>query len=149
MRKAAGRQPGADRTPSHQRRTFLQSIPTLLAASAFASFDVRAQPAATSGDCVAGEDTASARACEGARHTNAARRMDLAYGELTRKSDSRERAKLLAAQKAWLQFRKAEIEYQSSFAEGGSLKRLIAANVSADLTEVRAQELERLARAIR
>lgn len=149
MRKAVDRSPDADRSSSSQRRRFLQSILPLLAASAIASFDVRAQAALSTGDCPAVEDTAALRACEGARHLTAARRMELAYEGLSRKSDSRDREKLHAAQEAWLRFRKAEVEYQSSFAEGGTLKRLIAANVSADLTEARAQELERIARAIR
>jgi uncharacterized protein YecT (DUF1311 family) len=107
------------------------------------------QGAAETAACKDAQSTAATRQCEIARLKRAEAGMDAAYQKLRAGLDERGRAKLHAAQQAWLKFRAAEAAYQADAARDGTLAPLIAASVQADLTEARGKELERAAGAPR
>jgi uncharacterized protein YecT (DUF1311 family) len=99
-----------------------------------------AQPAG----CDNARTTAAMRECEIARLRRAEAGMNSAYRELGARLDAAGRARLRAAQEAWLGFRAAEAEFQADEARNGTLAPLIASSVQADLTEARRRELERM-----
>lgn len=111
---------------------FLQAGPAL----------AQAAPEPRCGDA---QSTAAMRECENARLKRAEDGMLAAYRKLLSRADEQGRAKLQAAQRAWLRYRAAEAEYQADAARDGTLAPLIAASVRADLTEARRGELERAA----
>jgi uncharacterized protein YecT (DUF1311 family) len=106
------------------------------------------QPAEAAG-CNGAQSTAAMRECEIARLRRVDESMNAAYRNLSAKLDRRGRAKLHAAQQAWLKFRAAEAEYQADVARNGTLAPLIAASVQADLTESRGKELEKAAKGLK
>lgn len=57
--------------------------------------------------------------------------------------DEKHRALFRAMQKAWREYRAAEVAYQTDFYRGGSMQGLIANQTYAELTEARVRELER------
>lgn len=93
--------------------------------------------------CENAQSTAAMRQCEIARLKRASEAMDGAYRKLAAKLDARGRAKLQAAQDAWLKYRAAEADYQADSARDGTLAPLIAASVQADMTEARGKELDK------
>src|SRR5262245_13434967 len=108
-----------------------------------------AQGPAESAACRNAENTAAMRQCEIMRLKRADEGMNAAYRNLSARLDQRGKAKLRAAQEAWLAFRAAEAEYQADAARDGTLAPLIAASVQADLTESRIRELEKAIRDLR
>ncbi len=96
--------------------------------------------------CENAQTTAAMRQCEIARLKRANEAMNDAYRKLAATLDARGRAKLQAAQEAWLGFRSAEAEYQADSARDGTLAPLIEASVQADLTESRGKELDKAAK---
>ena len=104
------------------------------------------QGAAEKAACENAQSTAAMRECEIARLKRADAGMNAAYRSLSAKLDQRARAKLRAAQRAWLRFRAAEADYQADSARDGTLAPLIAASVQADLTESRRKDLEKAVR---
>jgi uncharacterized protein YecT (DUF1311 family) len=104
------------------------------------------QSAAETSACENARSTAAMRECEIRRLKRADEGMSVAYRSLRGKLDQRGREKLRAAQRAWLQFRAAEADYQADFVRDGTLAPLVAASVQADLTEARRKELEKAAR---
>lgn len=102
-----------------------------------------AQTAAGGSACENAATTAAMRECEVARLKQANAGMNSAYRSLSARLDSVRRARLRAAQEAWLKFRAAEAAYQAEAARDGTLAPLIAASVQADLTEARRMDLEK------
>ena len=100
------------------------------------------QTAAEIAACENARSTAAMRECEIGRLQRAEAGMNAAYRNLSAKLDQPGRAKLHAAQEAWLKFRDAEAEYKADFARGGTLAPLIAASAQADLTDARRKDLE-------
>ncbi len=103
------------------------------------------QAFAQSAACENAQSTAAMRRCEIARLKRANDAMDGAYRKLAGKLDARGRAKLQAAQDAWLKYRAAEADYQADSARDGTLAPLIAETVQADMTEARGRELDKSA----
>lgn len=64
------------------------------------------------------------------------------YRSLYAALDKNRRAKLKAAQLAWLKFRDAESAFVSSEMEGGSAQPMLYSGALADLTKKRAKELK-------
>jgi uncharacterized protein YecT (DUF1311 family) len=93
--------------------------------------------------CTSETTTAGMRSCENQRYEQAQKALDAAYAELMTQLDSTGKAKLRAAQSAWLQFRQADADFEASRAAGGTLAPLIRITVMADLTEARAVELKK------
>ena len=121
-------------------RPFLAALCLLLAPAPALS-----QAAAESAACQNAASTAAMRQCEIERLKRADAGMNAAYRSLRAKLDEKGRAKLRAAQQAWLKYRAAEADYQADAARDGTLAPLIAASVQADLTESRRRELEKAA----
>jgi uncharacterized protein YecT (DUF1311 family) len=95
----------------------------------------------------------SARGCEQAAHTQgeltacaagqaaaADRRLNAAYRDVLRYVDGEEKAKLIAAERAWVGFRDADCAFFGS--GGGSIAPMNEAFCRADLSLARAKELE-------
>lgn len=93
--------------------------------------------------CSSETTTARMRNCENLRYQKAQQAMDSAYAELMKQLDDAGKAKLRAAQSAWLQFRTTDADFEASMAAGGTLAPLIKITVMADLTEARAVELKK------
>lgn len=93
-------------------------------------------------DCRNASTTSAMRACANASYEAAQRELDSAYQNLLRRLDSSQKQKLRVAQKAWLQYRDANAEFQASLAQGGTLAPLIRTTVLAEMTKARASELK-------
>jgi uncharacterized protein YecT (DUF1311 family) len=83
------------------------------------------------------------RTCENARYHKADEELNMVYQKLIRTLNDSQRGKLRLAQRAWLQFREAEAEFQASQAEGGTLAPLLKVSALADMTESRTGELRK------
>ena len=99
--------------------------------------------------CSNAKSTAAMRECEIGRFRRADAGMNRAYLSLNARLDQRGRAKLRAAQQAWIRFRDAEADYQADAERGGTLALLIATSVRADLTEARSRDLEKAVKALK
>jgi len=65
------------------------------------------------------------------------------YQQLTAKLDKESQGKLIAAQRAWVQFRDAEAQFQADLdARDGSMAPLIYDSTRAELTKRRIKDLE-------
>jgi uncharacterized protein YecT (DUF1311 family) len=95
--------------------------------------------------CNDAQSTAAMRECENGRFKRAEAAMNLEYRSLAAKLDQSGRAKLRAAQNAWIKFRDAEADYRADAQRGGTLAPLIAISVRADLTESRRKDLKKAA----
>ena len=94
--------------------------------------------------CGAETTTAAMRNCENQRYERAQTELDATYSNLTKQLDEMGKAKLRAAQSAWLQFRQAEADFEANTAVGGTLAPLLRITAMADLTEARNAELKKL-----
>ena len=94
-------------------------------------------------DCQKANTTAEMRTCENARYHKADEELNMVYQKLIRTLNDSQRGKLRLAQRAWLQFREAEAEFQASQAEGGTLAPLLKVSALADMTESRTGELRK------
>ncbi len=83
------------------------------------------------------------QSCEGIRYQKAEQDLNVTYAHLISKLDDTGKAKLRAAQNAWLSFRRYNAAFQADSARGGSMASLIALTVSADMTEARTKELKK------
>ena len=115
----------------------------LFAMLALATALVAPAAAQPSGACEGARTTAAMRQCELARLARAEEGVDAAYRSLSGRLDAGGRARLRAAQEAWLAYRAAEARFQADEARDGTLAPLIETSVRADLTEARRRELER------
>ncbi len=93
--------------------------------------------------CNSETTTAGMRNCENLRYEQAQKALDSVYALLMKQLDAGGKEKLHAAQSAWLQFRRADADFQAQVAEGGTLAPLIKITVMADLTEARTTELRK------
>ena len=83
------------------------------------------------------------RQCAGMRYNEAEQELKTVLATLYQKLDETGKAKLKAAQAAWLQFRKTNAEFQTDLVRGGTLAPLIQITVMADMTEARVAELKK------
>jgi uncharacterized protein YecT (DUF1311 family) len=102
-----------------------------------------AQAASRQPDCGNATTTAAMRECAGMRYDKAEQQLKAVRAQLSQKLDETGKAKLQAAQAAWVQFRKANAEFQADLARGGTLAPLIQITVMADMTEARVAELKK------
>jgi uncharacterized protein YecT (DUF1311 family) len=77
------------------------------------------------------------------RYSQAEQQLKTVRAQLLKKLDDTGKAKLEAAQSAWVQFRKANAEFQADLVRGGTLAPLIQVTVMADMTEARVAELKK------
>ena len=114
-------------------------------ASLAAALHSQKDPAAgfTDNDCRQAVTTSAMRACEDARYETAQRELNSAYQSLLQHLDNSRKQKLHAAQRAWLQFRDANAEFQASLAQGGTLAPLLKITCMAEMTEARISELKK------
>ena len=94
-------------------------------------------------ECGNATTTAAMRQCAGMRYNKAEQELKAVRAQLSRKLDETGKAKLEAAQSAWVQFRKANAEFQSDLVRGGTLAPLVQITVMADMTEARVAELKK------
>lgn len=94
-------------------------------------------------DCGNATTTAAMRECAGMRYNKAEQELKTVRAQLSQKLDETGKAKLQAAQSAWVQFRKANAEFQSDLVRGGTLAPLIQITVMADMSEARVAELKK------
>jgi uncharacterized protein YecT (DUF1311 family) len=78
--------------------------------------------------------------CLIARTADWEKRMDAAYKQALEDAEPKQRKKLVAAQKLWLQYRDANCEYYGL--GPGTISSIQAGYCMKDLTQTRAQELE-------
>jgi len=102
-----------------------------------------AQTASSQPDCGNASTTAAMRECAGMRYNKAEQELKAVRAQLSQKLDETGKAKLQAAQAAWVQFRKANAEFQADLVRGGTLAPLIQVTVMADMTEARVAELKK------
>jgi uncharacterized protein YecT (DUF1311 family) len=96
-------------------------------------------------DCPKAVTTSAMRACENARYDAAEHELNTAYQSLLQHLDSGQKQKLRAAQRAWIRFRDANAEFQSSLVQGGTLAPLIKIGSLTEMTSARASELKKAA----
>ena len=68
--------------------------------------------------------------------------LNTAYKKITAGLESSELELLKHSQRAWIKFRDAECEFQSSFTRGGSVRPLVHANCLTDITNQRVKDLQ-------
>lgn len=124
----------------HSLRNFL-----LIAAATLAicSYCLTAQDTSHQSDCGNATTTAAMRQCATERYAKAELELRAARAKLLDKLDQTGKAKFLAAQSAWVQFRRANAEFQADLVRGGTLSPLIQTTVMADMTEARVAELKK------
>ncbi len=127
--------------PSHRPlKSFL-----LIAVVAFAAGApcLSAPTSPAKADCGNATTTAAMRSCAAARFTAAEQELRTVRAELLEKLDETRKIKFLAAQSTWVQFRKANAEFQADLVRGGTLAPLVQITVMADMTEARVAELKK------
>ena len=97
-------------------------------------------------NCGNATTTAAMRECAGMRYNKAEQELKAVRAQLLQKLDDTGKAKLQAAQSAWVTFRKANAEFQADLVRGGTLAPLIQITVMADMTEARVAELKKALR---
>lgn len=80
--------------------------------------------------------------CANSAYTAADKELNEVYRRLTAKLDAEARASLKAAEAAWLKYRDANCEYESSFYRGGTMRPMVHAFCLARVTRARAEELK-------
>jgi uncharacterized protein YecT (DUF1311 family) len=125
---------------SSSPRQFLLIAAATLAACALS---LTAQNTSHQADCGNATTTAAMRQCATARYTKAEVELRAARVKLLDKLDETGKVKFLASQSAWVQFRKANAEFQADLVRGGTLSPLVQITVMADMTEARVAELKK------
>jgi uncharacterized protein YecT (DUF1311 family) len=84
--------------------------------------------------------------CVGITYKKTDARLNAVYGQIIArlKDNAATKAKLVAAQKAWIAFRDAECTFRSSSVEGGSIYPMVVTQCLDGLTQKRIAELEPL-----
>ncbi len=95
------------------------------------------------GGCNSAVTTAAMLNCEHTRYDKAQADLNAVYQRLLKKQDAMGKAKLRAAQIAWLQFRKTNADFVADAARGGTMAPLITLTTFTDMTEARANDLRR------
>jgi uncharacterized protein YecT (DUF1311 family) len=124
----------------HTLKHFLLIAAVVLATGAS---DLTAQAPPPKPDCGNATTTAAMRSCAAARFSIAEQELRTVRTELLGKLDEQGKIKLLAAQNTWVQFRKANAEFQADLVRGGTLAPLVQITVMADMTEARVAELKK------
>jgi len=101
------------------------------------------QSGQVAGGCENAVTTATMRTCEGLRYTTANRELDEAYQALMDRLDAGQKQKLRIAQRAWLRFRDANADFESSQAQGGTLAPLLRLGTLTEMTIARTNELKK------
>ena len=80
--------------------------------------------------------------CAGREYKAADAELNVTYQRLAAKLDAEGRASLKAAEAAWLKYRDANCEYESSFYRGGTMRPMVHAFCLARVTRARTAELK-------
>jgi len=127
--------------PSHRALTHFLLVAAAVLTTCVSSS--QAQTASSQPDCGNASTTAAMRECAGMRYNKVEQELKAVRAQLSQKLDETGKAKLQAAQAAWVQFRKANAEFQADLVRGGTLAPLIQITVMADMTEARVAELKK------
>ncbi|ADH89201.1 protein of unknown function DUF1311 [Ancylobacter novellus DSM 506] len=84
--------------------------------------------------------------CAGAAFKKSDARLNQVYGQIAARlsGDAATKAKLVAAQRAWIAFRDAECAFRAAGVEGGSIHSMTVTLCRKDVTDRRVTELEPL-----
>ncbi|MDF2619904.1 MAG: hypothetical protein K0S00_2563 [Xanthobacteraceae bacterium] len=84
--------------------------------------------------------------CAGAAFKKSDARLNQIYGQISARlsGDAPTKAKLVAAQRAWIAFRDAECAFRAAGVEGGSIHSMTVTLCRTDVTDRRVTELEPL-----
>ncbi len=126
-----------------RRRPLTRLLLAAFAVLSACALSSMAQTASHQPDCGNATTTAAMRECAGIRYNQAEQELKAVRTQLSQKLDETGKAKLQAAQSAWVQFRKANADFQADLARGGTLAPLIQITVMADMTEARVAELKK------
>ena len=80
--------------------------------------------------------------CAGIEYQNADKRLNQVYQKLIPKLSATRRQKLIVAQRAWINFRDANCEFEQSQFEGGTMAPAAKAGCMAQLTKTRTAQLQ-------
>lgn len=113
-------------------RSTILAIPLVLVAASAADID-----------CNNAMDQSTMNMCADKDYQAADKKLNEIYGKLmTALDDAKYKAKLKAAEKAWIQYRDAECTFEVAENEGGSIYPLVYAGCATRLTDVHAKELQ-------
>jgi uncharacterized protein YecT (DUF1311 family) len=124
------------------KHAFLR-LAVLICAIAGLSAQAPKQSGQGAGGCENAVTTAAMRTCEESRYTTANRELDKAYQGLMDHLDTGQKQKLRIAQQAWLRFRDANADFESSRVEGGTLAPLLRLGTLTEMTIARTAELKK------
>ncbi len=127
--------------PSVIPRLFLSVV--LACVFGIFSFGATHLPPQDEPPCGSAKTTADMRSCENIRYQKAQQDLNAVYEKLLNKLDAIGKAKLRAAQAAWLQFRKANADFSADAARGGTMAPLIAITVLTEMTQARTADLKK------
>jgi len=111
----------------------------LALAGSFAAAPAMAQQAQA--DCATEHSTLAMRACYARASATADAELNRTYRALVASLDAGRRAKLLAAQRAWLRYRDSHCAFMASESEGGTLEPVQRAACVLETTRTRTREL--------
>ncbi|WP_442582786.1 lysozyme inhibitor LprI family protein [Mesorhizobium sp. ASY16-5R] len=99
---------------------------------------------ASAQDCANATDQATMSQCAGKALNDADKQLNADFKEIEKRlaDDAGARKQLVAAQRAWIAFRDAECDFQSSGAAGGSIHPMLVANCKAALTNQRLMDFK-------
>lgn len=80
--------------------------------------------------------------CAGLSYQNADKKLNQVYQQVMPKLEKSRKQKLITAQKAWINFRDTNCEFEKSSFQGGSMAPLIYAGCLERLTQQRTQQLQ-------
>ena len=123
--------------PRASRLAYIRTMALMLCAGAVAH--ANADVSCTSSSTQAGLNECAQQSFEAATARYAA-----AYRTLESAATSRQKIKLLKTQKAWLVYRTAACDLESSGVEGGSVRPMLNLQCAARMTDSRTTELARL-----
>ena len=113
-----------------------------LAAAVLAGLAALAPLSARAFDCARADSQADLTACAGAHLARADAALNAVYGRMVEDADLADRLdKLRAAERAWIDYRRAQCDFEGSAAEGGSMQPMLDADCAAALTEQRTKDL--------
>ncbi len=115
-----------------------------LALSLAAAVAAQGKPQQQSPRCEDAETQFEMTQCAGREYRAADAELNRVYQQVTRQEDAAGRARLKAAQLAWLKFRDAECEYEAGDYIGGTMRPMIEAYCLAAVTKARTQQLKEI-----
>lgn len=118
-------------------------VMTVLAA-AFAASAAAAQDSPSSHSCASPQTQQEINACAAEAAKDADGRLNAAYGQLLQKLDDNQEKALRQAQRAWIQFRDMECQFEAALIGPGSLAPAVVSSCLEQLSKDRAMQLERL-----